>query len=310
MLRSRRDLTIAALAITALTLTACGGDDSSTTATEPAAVETTAAAPDTTVAETTVVEETVVEETVAPETTEAAGFVEFTSDDLVAALPTLADLGDGWTDSGQTVLIDPAPREGNGVGTCAGLNGAARAAANNVTALVISPAAIGTDQRRAFTSIYAFADETTAQAFIDLSADAANCPDGVTWEWIQKANPTAENEYNGFGPGFEDVTENQVWAFTETANAQYGDTEDVMDTAVERSRELTAANITFRQTDTTLTRYDRYDNVVIVTTVAGTWGQEGYINADQLVNYQPTLDDLDAYSAIVVPLVLERLGWE
>lgn len=296
---------MAVLAAATLTLAACGGDESSTKATEPAAAETTAVAPDTTAPETTVVDETV-----APETTEAAGFFEFTSDDLVAALPTLSDLGDGWTDSGQSVLIDPAAREGAGIGTCMGLNGAARAAANDVTAVVLSPNAIGTDQRRAFTAIYSFADDTTAQAFIDLSLETANCPDGVTWEWIQKANPTAENEYNGFGPGFEDVTENQIWAFTETASAQAGETEDVMETTVERSRELTAANITFRQTDTTLAHYERYDNVVIVTTVAGTWGQEGYINADQLVNYQPTQADLDAYSEIVIPLVLERLGWE
>ena len=69
-------------------------------------------------------------------------------------------------------------------------------------------------------------------------------------------------------------------------------------------------NITFKQTDTTLAHYERYDNVVIVTIVAGTWGQEGYINAEELVDFQPTAEDLGAYTDIVIPLVLERLGWE
>ena len=296
---------MAALTATSLALAACGGDDASTS-TRPAAADTTAAAaPDSLAPETTVVDETI-----APETTEAATFFSFTSDDLVGALPTLADLGDGWTDSGQETLIDPAGKEGLGFGTCGGPNAAARAEANGATAVVFGANQIGTDQRRASTSIYTFADDTSAQAFIDLSAEKADCADPVTWEWIQKSNPTADNEFNGFGPGFEDVTENQIWAFMETAGAQYGETEDVMEITVDRSRELTAANITFRQTDTTLSHYERYDNVVIVTIVAGTWGREGYINTDDVVDFQPTAADLEGYTAIVVPLVLERLGWE
>ncbi|MEQ1703565.1 MAG: hypothetical protein ABMA25_25945, partial [Ilumatobacteraceae bacterium] len=66
----------------------------------------------------------------------------------------------------------------------------------------------------------------------------------------------------------------------------------------------------FRTTDTTLAHYERYDNVVVVTIVAGSWGQEGYIGVENLVNYEPTQDDLEAYSTIVIPLVLQRLGWE
>jgi hypothetical protein len=305
MLRNRHDLTTVVLAATLLTFTACGGDDSTTKATDPVGAETTAAAPDTVATETTPVAETV-----ATETTEAVEFVAFTPDQLVAALPTPADLGAEWTDLGNAPTVDPEGKEGVGFGTCGGPNGAARALANSATAIVLGPNLQGPGQRRGSTSLYAFPDATTAQAFLDLSAETAQCPDGVTWEWVQKANPTADDEFNGFGPGFEDITENQIWAFTETASAQYGDTEDVMQVSIDRSRELTAAGITFRQTDTTLARYDRYDNLVIVTIVGGTWGQEGYINADALVNFQPSSTDLDEYTAVVAPVVLQRLGWE
>ena len=293
---NRRDLTIAFVAAAALALTACGGDSSSsdassTNATSPAAVESTVA------------------DTV-PETTEVEQFVTFTADELIAALPTIADLGEGWIDAGGTAIVNPEPKEGPGYGTCGGPNAAARATNNAVTNFVFGANAIGPNERRASTSLYVFADAESAQGFLDDSAAATQCPDGITWEWIQKANPVADNEFNGFGPGFEDITENQVWRFNETATAQYGETEDVLEIAVDRSRELTAAGITFRQTDTTFNHYDRYENIVIVTIVAGTWGLEGYINLDQVANFQPTLSDLSEYTTLVQPVVLERLGWQ
>ncbi|HQZ34229.1 MAG TPA: hypothetical protein PK020_07375 [Ilumatobacteraceae bacterium] len=310
MLRSSRVTVSLSIVGLALVLVACSSDrNASLTTVAP----TIAAAETTAVAETTVaVETTAADTTVVVDTTDApADFVAFTSDELLAALPTIADLGADWNDSGATAAVDPEGAEGLGIGTCGGLNAAGRALAGNATAIVQGPTQIGSDQRRGATAIYVFADDVAAQAFVDMTADLASCPDGVTWQWIQKANPVAPNEFNGFGPGFEDVTENQTWNFTETATSAYGDDgTDVLLATVERSRELTAAGITFSQVDSTVLRYDRFDNVVITTAISGTWDQQGYIGAEDLVNFQPTADDLDAYTALVQPVVLAHLGWE
>jgi len=230
---------------------------------------------------------------------------------LLAALPTVADLGEGWSESDGTTIVDPEGAEGLGVGTCGGPNGASRARTNSAAAFMQGANQIGPDERRGGTSIYAFPDEVSARAFIDLTAETTNCPDGVTWERVQKSNPVAPNEFNGFGAGFEDITENEIWNFTEKANSTYADGgTDVLLMMLDRSRGLTAVNITFSPVDTTLLRYDRYDNIVIATTITGVWDQKGYVGAADLVNFEPTADDLDQYTALVRPGVLERLGWE
>jgi len=300
---------LCSVVIAAATLAACGGSDSASTTTAPpvssAPADTTSpsdsAAPETTAA--------------AAETTEGVDsstpmeFVEFASDDLVAALPAVADLGDGWTDQGGTPLVNPEGAEGLGVGSCGGPNGAARAATTGATAVVQGPIVLGPDERRASTSLYAFPDDITAQAFLDLTAQTISCGDGVTWDWIQKSNPVAPNEYNGFGPGFEDITENQIWHFTEVATSEYSpDGDDIVLVTIDRSRELTAANVTFSQVDTTLTRFDRYDNVVIVTQVSGSWDHKGYVGVENIVQFHPVAADLDSYTEAAQRVVLSYLG--
>ena len=305
MTRTRCSLRAALFVAAALALAACGGNESSSA--------TTAAATDTTqVALTTSAPDTTGPDTTGPDTTEATEeFFAFTSDQLLAALPTAADLGEGWTQSDGTPAINPEAAKGLGVGTCGGPNGAGRGLASGAIAIVLGPNQLGPTERRGSTSIYAFPDDVAAQAFVDLTAETINCPDGVTWERIQKANPVAPNEFNGFGPGFEDVTENQIWAFTEMADSTYAEGgTDVLFVQLDRFRELTAADITFSQVDTTLLRYDRYDNIVIVTTITGAWDLKGYIGAEDFVNFEPTADDLDEYTGLVQPAVLARLGWE
>ena len=310
MTRTRCSLRAALFVAAALALAACGGNESSSAttaaATDTTQVALTTSAPDTTGPDTTG------PDTTGPDTTEATEeFFAFTSDQLLAALPTAADLGEGWTQSDGTPAIDPEAAEGLGVGTCGGPNGAGRGLASGAIAIVLGPNQLGPTERRGSTSIYAFPDDVAAQAFVDLTAETINCPDGVTWERIQKANPVAPNEFNGFGPGFEDVTENQIWAFTETADSTYAEGgTDVLFVMLDRFRELTTAGITFSQIDTTLLRYDRYDNIVLVTTITGVWDLKGYIGAEDFVNFEPTADDLDEYTALVQPVVLARLGWE
>ena len=309
MIRTRRTPGTTLFVAAALALAACGGDDSSlaTTTTTAAAAETTQL-PDTTAAPDTT-DPDAVDTTEATEAT--AEFVAFTSDELVAALPTAEDLGEGWTESDGTPAINPEGAEGLGVGTCGGPNGAGRGLASGAIAIVLGSNQLGPTERRGSTSIYAFPDDVAAQAFVDLTAETINCSDGVTWERIQKANPVAPNEFNGFGAGFEDVTENQIWAFTETADSTYAEGgTDVLFVMLDRFRELTTAGITFSQVDTTLLRYDRYDNIVLVTTITGAWDLKGYIGAEDFVNFEPTADDLDEYTALVQPAVLARLGWE
>jgi len=313
MLFTGRRAASSAIVSLALVLAACSSDDASPSAASATSPATTVAAEVTLAAETTVADTTVaVETTDVVDTTEVAvEFIAYTSDELLAALPTVDDLGDGWSDSGGAPTVDPEGAEGPGIGTCSGANGAGRALANGATAIVFGPGQIGPDERVGGTSIYVFPDDVMAQGFIDLTAETIDCPDGVTWERVQKSNPVAPDEFNGFGPGFEDVTENQIWTFTETAASTYADGgTDVLFVMLDRARELTAADITFGQVDTTLVRYDRYDNVVIVTAVTGVWDQQGYIGAEDLINFEPTAEDLDEYTQLAQPVVLERLGWE
>jgi len=308
MLRS--PLLCSAVIVSLVTLASCSGSDSSST---PTAAPTASEAAVTTAPSTSAVPDT----TAAADTTEAVDsstpmdFVQFTTDDLTAALPAVADLGEGWIDQGGTPLVDPEPAEGLGVGSCGGPNGASRASTTGATAVVLGPVVLGPGERRASTSLYSFPDDESAQAFLDLTKQTIACGDGVTWDWIQKSNPVAANEYNGFGPGFEDITENQIWHFTEVGTSEYSpDGDDILLANTDRSRELTAANVTFSQTDTTLTRYDRYDNVVIVTQVSGSWGHKGYVGVETIVQFHPVAADLDSYTEAAQRAVLSALGQE
>lgn len=48
----------------------------------------------------------------------------------------------------------------------------------------------------------------------------------------------------------------------------------------------------------------------MVTQLTGSWNFAGYINLDELVPYEPVPEHLVEYTNTVLPLVLERLGWE
>jgi hypothetical protein len=274
-----------------LLFVACGGDDGGST---------TTAAPAT---------------TAAPETTEPATteWPVFTTDELVAALPTLDDLGEGWLDLGGEPTADPAPNEGLGIGTCGGPNAAGRAAQSGVLAVVQGPNVQGPDERLVGTSIYVFPDDVAASEYLASTETATQCPDGVEWERIQRSNPTMPEELNGFSiDGFAD---GETWFVTEYAESVFGDpatdgdpADEVLYIQTRRDRNLTAFDVTFAESETTLIRTARWGNVVVVTWVNGRWGYEGYVNLEELVAFEPEIEDLADYSSIAEPVVLARLG--
>jgi len=279
-----------------LAFSACGGD-------EPAANATTAIATDTT-AETTA-------GTTAPETTTPdAALATYTADELGAALPVVTDLGEGWVDFGDAPVLDPAPGEGLGVGSCGGANAVGRAAPFDLVATAQGPNLQGPGERRGATSIYSFETVEGATGFIDTTYQAIECPDGVSWEWIQRTQPAAADEYNGFG--IDDFADGETWFFTEYGASEYepdypeGDAPLLV--SVDRTYSLTAFEIEFGQTAGTLARYVRFGNVVVVTAMSGNWAHQGYVDLDKIVAFEPTAQDLADYTNAVVPLVLERLG--
>ena len=315
MLRLARP-TAAACFAGALLLAACGGSDSASspaTAT-PAPTTPDTAADDTTPDDTTgdTATDDTTDSTIATDGSEVAiEHLTFTADELAAALPTVADLGEGWTDLGGTPDLAPTAGEGPGVGSCGGPNGVARAQRSGVGAVALGPNLQGPDLRRGATSIYTFPDAESALAFLVASDEVIECPDNFTWQQTQRTNPSDVTEYNGFGPGFEGFADGEQWTITESDTSDFAEDDvTVLFASVERTRELTAAGITFRQTQTNLSRYEVFDNIVILTQITGDWGFAGFINLDDLIAYEPTDEALDEYSATVTPLVLDRLGWE
>ncbi|QRN80120.1 MAG: hypothetical protein JK586_18700, partial [Nocardiopsis sp. BM-2018] len=239
----------------------------------------------------------------------------FTTDDLVAAIPSAADVGPPWRGfDGDVPFVDPPAGEGPGVGNCAGPNAMARATPHGVTGAVQSVlVTLDVDERVASSAIYAFVDDAGASAFLQTTSEVVDCPDGVEWERTQRTGGTGADEFDGFAPGFEDVVDGETWSFFESAASGYLDVPDLgadeaLVLAIDQDRELVAVGITFGQTRSQVVRYARYGNVVIVTQMGGNHAYRGYLNLDELVEFDPDFDDLDEYTLIVEPLIAERLG--
>lgn len=251
-----------------------------------------ATAPDTTAAPVTVVPTTGTPTTVAP--------VVAIVDDLVAALPTAAELPAGFTTTATPPITDPLALTGPFDGYCTGENAAARAEATGAVAMVMAPDA-RTDRREELNlMVVAFANPSDAAAFTARTLAQVQCS-GVTYTVPES---TADLFGGDYGP---DASWNVVESVA-TTPAPLGVADEAFDTAMTREFRASYGGFDYGTTVQTLGRYLRVGSIVIEVSLLGGCCSSGFSDVDPARDYVPTTADLDSTVAVVLPVVLARLA--
>jgi hypothetical protein len=312
---SRRVRVAATAAICALALAACGGGESAkdTTAPTTEAADTTAA-PATEPADTTeppateppVTEPPVTEPPATEPPVTEPPVVTFTSDELVAALPVYADIGAPWEDNGSEAFPDPAPDSGPGIGSCGRTNGAARAEEYGAVGAAVSPLFVQGQQRhRVNAVVYSFPSDEDAASYIAASRAANECPDGLTWSMTEGEG---DGMFDGFADGFADGTTWEHSGAYAASDITVEGADEALLTTTEVSRTNDIEGVVFGETDIDLVLYTRHGSIVIVTILGGRCCSTGYLNADQIVEYRPTEDEVVALGQRMAEVTLTNLG--
>ena len=318
---------VAAVALVGGLLVVTGGDDEQaaddteetdeTEATDETEPEVTAAptivattVPATAVAPTTTTEVPTTTEaptTAVPTTlpTTAPPLVPATPEALIAALPTGADLPADWVDLENGPFSAPDPASGFGIGLCGGDNADARAAAAGGIAVAFSSNFLPPYSGDFNVSLYAFGAPEQASAFLAVtSSQAATCTAGIQYQLPQG---TEQGQYWGFEEGVDDAA---IWNVSEAvypAADPVPGADEALEVALINNYTTRSGGIDYVVNETTVSVYERYGSVVVISEVWGWYDRAGFGDVDPTTEHAPTLEDAYGAAALVRPSILARL---
>lgn len=235
-----------------------------------------------------------------------------TVDDLIAALPRLAELPAGWDEFGNEPLLELPARSGPGWGFCGGKNSSARAIDAGVESSVILDGLVSPAEEAVGVAMHAFPDGAAAQAYMDATLAAMNSCDTVRYEAPERVEGEPEPDDAWFDGFIGDFDPGRLWDVTEevvVGPPVSGAADEILQAQLDSTFITVADNVKYRDVYRNLARYERYGNLVLIIQSYTGCCLLGYADVESTTeDVLSTFPDLGAIADVLRPVVLERLA--
>lgn len=207
---------------------------------------------------------------------------------VTAALPVAADLPAGWSLLDERTTYSLEPGEGDFVGACGGPNADRRAALSGVLAVAHGATYESPTGFQGFVSVYAFADDRAAAAFVERTRAIGSCSRNYS---VREGS--AAGEYDGFGDtSYDRVVRWEVAEMTRTEPVEPTDTTAGSGDGVVLHREdalsTTADGKTYTAVETSVTVFERHGRLVMAASLSSYCCTTGYRNPAGSVRVTPS----------------------
>ena len=296
-------IAVAVLTFATLT-TACGSSATSSVSTPaPTTIATTVPAPTTTTTTTTT--------TAAPTTTA----VPVTADQLLSALPTLAELPAGWKVYDSKASTDFEPESGNYEGDCGKVNLDGLAQSQGAVATASTPWADvpqgGSKSRvgSASTRLYAFADAEQASKFLGAATAMYSC--GIDYT-VPEGTGTGQF---GTSLGASGLAVGAVWNFHETMSTSPVDApagDQALLVKQDYTFSTTVKDKAYGSIDHYVRLLERHGRIVLVGILSGWTNLAGHTDPyfgrqPYFLQYEPSFADLLGLADLFRPGIVAKL---